>query len=335
MKFFRFLFRTTLPFFFFFAMFSSQAIAGKVNKVEIQAVDDYTTSVTFPANFAVGDYIEFVGVAPAMAGASGLYEIFISYTRGSIAAAAVHLAAISHANPDVWRETGRINDNKYVSVQRNFTIDCNGASYNPRFRIRAINTFGTNDPMTVLIKVTSKNFNNSFTPLSTTGSDLTVNKFQPMTEEWDLYVGNLFSTNGASLAIKALMNGNVGIGIANPQEKLAVNGNIRAKEIKVETANWPDYVFADDYDLKDIKTLEKYIRINKHLPEMPSAKEAEENGIALGQINNSLVKKVEELTLYLIEKDRQVEVLQSKTKNIEAELVEIKKQLKQTANKKL
>lgn len=102
--------------------------------------------------------------------------------------------------------------------------------------------------------------------------------------------------------------GNVGIGITNPAEKLAVNGNIRAKEIKVEAANWPDYVFDESYDVGTLKGLESYIKTNKHLPEMPSAKEIEANGIAVSEMLKLQQKKIEELTLHLIELSKKVEV---------------------------
>ncbi len=100
--------------------------------------------------------------------------------------------------------------------------------------------------------------------------------------------------------------GNVGIGITNPTEKLAVNGNIRSKEVKVEATNWPDYVFEEDYNVGTLKGLESYIKANKHLPEMPTANEVEANGIALGEMNKLLLKKVEELTLHLIEQNKSI-----------------------------
>ncbi|MCF3107868.1 hypothetical protein LL912_03665 [Niabella sp. CC-SYL272] len=81
-----------------------------------QTGDLYETSVVFPAGYQVGDYIEFVKVAPLASGSSGYYEISISYTRGNIAASATHLASISHANPAVWREAGRVNANHYNST---------------------------------------------------------------------------------------------------------------------------------------------------------------------------------------------------------------------------
>ncbi|MDN3588118.1 hypothetical protein QWY86_15650 [Pedobacter aquatilis] len=100
--------------------------------------------------------------------------------------------------------------------------------------------------------------------------------------------------------------GNVGIGTTTPLEKLSVNGKMRVHEVKVETSNWPDYVFNEDYRKDSLSDIEKFIRQNKHLPDIPSAKEAEENGIALGEMNKLLLKKIEELTLHLIEKDKQI-----------------------------
>ncbi|MEH3112267.1 hypothetical protein [Pedobacter terrae] len=104
--------------------------------------------------------------------------------------------------------------------------------------------------------------------------------------------------------------GNLGIGVINAPEKLSVNGNIRAREIKVQATDWPDYVFAEDYKVETLEALESYIKINKHLPEMPSVKDVEESGIALGEMNKLLLKKVEELTLQLIAINKKVVTLQ-------------------------
>lgn len=99
-------------------------------------------------------------------------------------------------------------------------------------------------------------------------------------------------------------NGNVGIGTSTPIDKLSVNGNIRSKEVKVEAVNWPDYVFDEDYKITSLESLEKYIKRNKHLPDVPTAKEVETNGLELGEMNKALLKKVEELTLYMIEQNK-------------------------------
>lgn len=111
-------------------------------------------------------------------------------------------------------------------------------------------------------------------------------------------------------------DGNVGIGTTNPDAKLAVKGRVHAEEVKVDlTVPGPDYVFEPAYELPTLAELELYIKANKHLPEVPSAKEMEANGINLSEMNMLLLKKVEELTLHVIElkkvNEKQDEVIQS------------------------
>lgn len=102
-------------------------------------------------------------------------------------------------------------------------------------------------------------------------------------------------------------NGRVGIGTTAPKETLSVNGKIRAHELKVETTNWPDYVFSNDYKLMSLDSLGRFIEKNGHLPDIPTAKEVEANGLQLGEMVNKLLKKNEELTLHLIEKNSEIE----------------------------
>jgi len=102
-------------------------------------------------------------------------------------------------------------------------------------------------------------------------------------------------------------DGNVGIGTTTPNAKLAVNGSIRAQEIKVEIANWPDYVFAEDYQLPPLQQTEKHIKEKGHLPGIPSAEEVKANGIDLGDMNAKLLKKMEEMTLIMIQLNKKVE----------------------------
>ncbi|MCW3789224.1 hypothetical protein [Plebeiibacterium sediminum] len=136
--------------------------------------------------------------------------------------------------------------------------------------------------------------------------------------------GNL-GTSGIALAV----NGNVGIGTAKPTEKLSVNGTILAKEVRVstESTDWPDYVFSDTYNLKDLSEVEAFIKENNHLPEIPSAEEMEASGVNLAEMNKLLLLKVEELTLYIIEKDKQVEKQQDRYNDLESQLNIIKKTL--------
>jgi len=125
--------------------------------------------------------------------------------------------------------------------------------------------------------------------------------------------GNLMVSGAGNHYIE---NGNVGIGTKSPKERLSVNGKIRAHEIKVETANWPDYVFAKNYNLPALQSVEKHIKEEGYLPDMPSAKEVESNGINVGEMNAKLLKKIEELTLYLIDLDKKVNKLSTENKEL-------------------
>jgi hypothetical protein len=113
--------------------------------------------------------------------------------------------------------------------------------------------------------------------------------------------------------------GKVGIGTTNPGSyKLAVEGNIGAREIKVTLANpWPDYVFLTKYKLPSLEEIEKFIQQNHHLPNLPSAREVEENkGIELGDMSIKLLEKIEELTLYVIQLKKENEEIKEKLKEL-------------------
>ena len=107
-------------------------------------------------------------------------------------------------------------------------------------------------------------------------------------------------TNGENrLTINAA--GNIGIGTSNPQSKLAVNGDVFARKITITQTGWPDYVFSKQYLLPSLAEVEAYIKKHQHLKDIVSAEEVEKNGLDLGEYGAALLKKVEELTLYMIE----------------------------------
>ncbi|QLC64963.1 hypothetical protein LPB248_01340 [Flavobacterium sp. LPB0248] len=95
--------------------------------------------------------------------------------------------------------------------------------------------------------------------------------------------------------------GNVGIGTINPNSKLAVNGTIHSKEVKVDMKDWSDFVFKKEYNLPTLEEVEKHIAEKGHLKNIPKEEEVLKNGINLGEMNAKLLQKIEELTLYIIE----------------------------------
>lgn len=93
-------------------------------------------------------------------------------------------------------------------------------------------------------------------------------------------------------------------------------GYVRAREIKVNLLEIPDYVFKSDYKLMPLKELEQYISLNKHLPKIKSELEYKnENGIEIGELNMKLLEKVEELTLYIIDLQKQIEAINKNNEN--------------------
>ncbi|WP_228452232.1 hypothetical protein [Chryseobacterium sp. c4a] len=123
-----------------------------------------------------------------------------------------------------------------------------------------------------------------------------------------------FSGSDNNPKISLINNGNVGIGISNPQNKLDVNGTIHAKEVKVDMSGWADFVFQKDYQLPTLDEVEKYINEKGHLPNIPNAKEVTENGLSLGENQKRLLQKIEELTLYQIQLNKEVRNLRQENR---------------------
>lgn len=137
------------------------------------------------------------------------------------------------------------------------------------------------------------------------------------------------------LALKG--DGNVGIGTITPDAKLTVKGDIHTSEVRVDLTGalqGPDYVFEKDYNLLPLSEIEAYINENKHLPEVPSAKEMETNGLNLKEMNLLLLKKVEELTLHLIEQNKDIQALKSDNAALKKEQKENTEKIKQLLRNK-
>lgn len=145
-------------------------------------------------------------------------------------------------------------------------------------------------------------------------------KLQDGTDNWffgALHTGQWIVSKGnyENRKMTILENGNVGIGTTTPDALLSVKGTIHAQEVVVDLCSGlADFVFHPTYTLMPLPEVEQYVKTNSHLPQMPSAAEVSKNGLNMGEMQNKLLQKVEELTLYIIEQQKQIEALKKKLK---------------------
>lgn len=114
--------------------------------------------------------------------------------------------------------------------------------------------------------------------------------------------------------------GNLGIGTLSPKSKLDVRGKIIADEVEIKVNKSADFVFSSNYNLKSLLEVENFIKENKHLPEIPSEKQMQENGLNINEMQIKLLQKIEELTLYVIEQDKAIKSLKEENKEIKNQL---------------
>lgn len=163
-------------------------------------------------------------------------------------------------------------------------------------------------------------------------------------------ISSEFYHNWTGLTFEALRynftKGNVGIGIEDPQAKLHVDGGIictgsldvadvntnsinsssiqasqiKANDIRMDMSNVADYVFDEDYKLKSLSEVESYVNEHKHLPGVPSAAEMEADGISVSKMSNLLLEKVEELTLHMIQLQKENAALKQEMENMKNNL---------------
>ena len=174
---------------------------------------------------------------------------------------------------------------------------------------------GTNNP-TSRLQVTTNDV----------GDGITLTHLNPRAKTWKLTSGvenydhhqfSIKNQNGTYFVIDG-NNGNTGIGTITPAYKLDVCGTIRAKEVKVELFSGCDFVFKKDYKLMNLSDLEEYVTTNQHLPEIASEKEMIDNGLNMKEFQMKLLQKIEELTLYVIEQNKQIKKQNQEIKKLKA-----------------
>ena len=109
------------------------------------------------------------------------------------------------------------------------------------------------------------------------------------------------------------------------RNNISVKGKIESKEIKITLTPTADFVFEENYNLPTLKSIEKYIKEKKHLPEIASAKEMKKNGVNIGDFQIQLLQKIEELTLYTIQQEEKLQDLQKTLIIMQKELEVLKK----------
>ncbi|MEN1785027.1 MAG: LamG domain-containing protein [Bacteroidota bacterium] len=138
--------------------------------------------------------------------------------------------------------------------------------------------------------------------------------------------GSVWSANGNTIFYNT---GNIAMGRSSVPSgyRLAVEGKIRTREVRVDADTWPDYVFDKDYALPTLQEVKDYIDKNGHLPKIPSAAEVEANGIELGMMNKRLLEKMEELTLYTLQQQQALEAAHQANSTLGERLLTLEKQI--------
>ena len=140
--------------------------------------------------------------------------------------------------------------------------------------------------------------------------------------------GNLTSLMSISGTGDLFLNGHQIIGTNDDQRNLDVNGNIKTRRVKVTQTDWADYVFDSSYQLVPLNQVERFIQANKHLPEVPSAAEVKKDGLNLGDNQAVLLKKIEELTLYIIQQNKELTEQNKKLEEQDQRLKELEAKAK-------
>ncbi len=157
-------------------------------------------------------------------------------------------------------------------------------------------------------------------PVSGASYGLRINTTGATSADYPLYISSGATGTNGLMVVRG--NGNIGIGTTTPSEKLTVNGTILTKKVKVTQTGWADFVFNKGYKLRRLESVEAFIKKYKRLPDVPSEREIKKKGLDVGETQALLLQKIEELTLYLIEQNKNYKEQQ---RLLEGQQEEIKK----------
>jgi hypothetical protein len=234
------------------------------------------------------------------------------YFGANAATDALWLAKFAGANSEAHL---RVNLGSAASNNKFSIGNASGSSWKSAFEVNANGnvSIGTTQSTSLFsvdsthgVKLSIGNLNWSKTAILTTtsldGIDYT-----------DITVPSL-SSNNARLRLSSTGGIGIGVDVIDTAYSLMVKGKIKSKGLKVQTSGWADYVFNNNYKLNSLEYLEAYVNKNKHLPEIPTANEVIRDGVDVGDMQVKLLKKVEELTLYIIEQNKRINELEKNNK---------------------
>ena len=183
-----------------------------------------------------------------------------------------------------------------------------------------LNSVSSNADGIATIYFTNNNVNNS-----TKTGEFHMNYYYSFQNPSTSYLSFGYPGPGGSV-LNVIANGNVGIGTTNPSNKFEVCGNIRAKELKIETG-WCDNVFEPDYKLMTIKEKEAYVQEYKHLPSVTSGAEIEKEGLEVGKTAKQMIQELEEAHLYLFAQQDDIDALKTENASQKAEIDNLKAEI--------